>query len=101
MKTLTRDEAMTELANLPGWCDLTARNVLFETTKSPYVVVDDALFIAATGDSRFLLADVQRTACCCGDHQETDGAAFATLLNEAKAAGAERVGTRSPLPGWC
>ena len=89
MKTLDRDEALAELAALPGYSELTARNVLFEATKNPYVVVNDgAVFIACTSDSRFVLAPVKRAA---SGHE--DGAAFAGLLRQAKAAGAR-------FPGW-
>lgn len=106
MKTLTPIKALLELAELPGYSKLTARNVLLEATKNPYIITNDGtVFVAAArdddGETVFLIADVQQTACSCGEHQETDGAAFAALLNEAKAAGAERVGTRSLLPGWC
>lgn len=100
MKTLTRDEAMTELAALPGHSELVAKNILFEATKNPYLTLDQGdggLFIAATRDRRFLFADVQMD----GGYPWPDGAAFAALLNEATAAGAYRVGERSPLPGWC
>jgi hypothetical protein len=88
MKTLTRDEALTELADLPGYDELVAKNVLFEATKNPYIVTNDgALFIAHTHDSRFLFADVKRNG------YVEDGAAFAAMLNEASAAGAR-------FPGW-
>jgi len=101
MKTLTPIKALLELAELPGWSKLTARNVLNEATKHPYLTVNDgALFIAHArdheGGSQFLFAPVKRD-----ENGLEDGAAFAALLNEAKSAGACRIGERSPLPGWC
>jgi hypothetical protein len=100
MKTLTPIKALLELAGLPGWSELTARNVLNEAARAPYLVVNDgALFIAhardSEGERQFLLAPVKRTG-----SGLTDGAAFAALLNEAEAAGADRLSSRSPLPGW-
>lgn len=92
MKTLSYDEASTELAALPGYSPLVARNVLFEATKNPYITIDQTdgeIFIAVTGDRRFLFADVQMA----NGYPWPDGAAFAALLNEAKAAGAR-------FPGW-
>jgi hypothetical protein len=101
MKTLTPIKALLELAELPGWSKLTARNVLNEAARSPYLVVNDgALFIAHArdeeGERQFLLAPVVRD-----ENGNEDGSRFAALLNEAKAAGADRLSTRSPLPGWC
>lgn len=90
MKTLTRDEATAELAALPGYSELTARNVLFEATKAPYATANDGrLFVAVTTDGRFLIADIGipfGASWPAGDE-------FAALLNEAAAAGAR-------LPGW-
>jgi len=93
MKTLTPGKALTELAALPGYSMLVARNVLLEATKNPYIVTnDETLFIAyATdedGERQFLFADVKRT-----ESGITDGAAFAALLHEATALGAV-------FPGW-
>jgi hypothetical protein len=97
MKTVTRGEAARELAAIPGYSDLTARNILHEARYNPYVIVNcGALFIAHADDGRYVLADVERDG-----SGNTDGAAFAALLTEAKAAGASRVSARSPLPAWC
>jgi hypothetical protein len=74
MKTLTRDEALTELAAIPGYSELVARNVLFEAAKEPYVIANDGtVFLAATSDGRFKVADVQRS----GAGRFADGAEFA------------------------
>jgi hypothetical protein len=94
---MTRGEAMTELATIPGYSDLTARNILHEARYNPYVIVNcGGLFVAHMDDGRYFLADVEQD-----EIGITDGAAFAALLNQAKAQGASRVSGRSPQPGWC
>lgn len=93
--TLTREEALAELAALPGYDELIAGNVLFEAFKQQCVTVHNGtVFVGATNAGRFVIARVQPSSGL------PDGAADAALQRAAVQAGV-RVPGSAAGPRWC